>query len=117
MRTWEKLASLTSVSVIVGGAAYTYNREHLSRMDLNPLFQEINREYFAGDLCGVRVEWASLDQDSGQARKLGDGEFLILVDRNENTSLAEVRRTLAHESCHIYVNWQEQEEHGPAFRE
>jgi hypothetical protein len=45
----------------------------------------------------------------------GGGEFLILVDRNENTSRAEVRRTLRHESCHVFVDRKEPEEHGPMF--
>ena len=34
--------------------------------------QEINREYFDGELSGVTIEWSHLDSDSGQARKLGE---------------------------------------------
>jgi hypothetical protein len=51
--------------------------------------------------------WSHPDQDSGQARKFSDGEFLTLVDRRDNTSFAEVRRTLQHESCHVFVDWRE----------
>jgi len=34
----------------------------------------------------------------------------------KNTSLAEVRRTLRHKSCHVFVDWKEPEEHGLMFR-
>jgi len=51
----------------------------LAHSDLNPVFQEINQEYFNGELFGVTVEWSHLDQDSGQARKLGEHEFVILL--------------------------------------
>jgi hypothetical protein len=58
-------------------SAYAWNREHLSWMDLNPVFQEINQRYFDGQLSGVRVEWSYLDQESGEARKLGEREYEI----------------------------------------
>jgi len=116
MRRWEQLVSAVSLAVIFGGLAYAYERESLSRSDLNPVFQEINQEYFNGELSGVQVEWSHLDQDSGQARKFSDGEYLILVDRLDNTSFAEVRRTLQHESCHVFVDWKEPEEHGAMFQ-
>ena len=83
----------------------------VSRTDLNPVFQEINQEYFDDELSGIRVEWNHLDQDSGQARKLGEREFVIMVDRSENTSVADVRETLEHEACHVYVDWREKDEH------
>ena len=51
----------------------------------------------------------------GQARKFSDGEFVILVDRRDNTSFAEVRRTLQNESCHVFVDWKESEMHGAMF--
>ncbi|SRR5713101_7332437 len=116
MRLWEKFVSLAALSVIVGGAAYAYNREHLNHADLNPVFQQINEQYFGGELSGVRVEWSHLDQDSGQARKFSDGEYLILIDQRENTSIADVRDTLQHEVCHVFVDWQESEEHGAMFQ-
>jgi len=56
-----------------------------------------------------------MDDRLGEAQKLGEHEFVIRVDRRENTSIADVRRTLEHEVCHVYVDWQEPEEHGPAF--
>jgi hypothetical protein len=46
-------------------------------------------EYFPSELSGVRVEWSHLDQESGEARKLAEREFVILVDRRENTSVAD----------------------------
>jgi hypothetical protein len=116
MRPLEKLVSLAALSVIVAGAAYAYNRERLASSDLNPVFQDINREYFNGELSGVRVEWRTLDGKIGEARKLGDGEYLIFVDRRENTSFADVNDTLRHEACHVYVDWKEKEKHGPMFR-
>src|SRR5712664_547905 len=89
MRLWEQLVSLAALSIIAGGAAFAYNREHLSRMDLNPAFQEINQQYFDGQLSGVRVEWSRLDQESGETRKFAEHEYEILIDRRENTSLVE----------------------------
>jgi hypothetical protein len=116
MRRWEKLVSLVALSIIVGGATYAYNREHLSHTDLNPLFQGINQQYFNGELSGVTVEWSHLDQDSGEARRFGEHEFVILVDRRENTSITDVHRTLQHEACHVFVDWQEKEGHGAMFQ-
>jgi hypothetical protein len=117
MRTLEKLVSLVLIAVICGGLTYAHNRESLRETELGPVFEQINRESFAGELSGVWVEWSHLDQEGGEARKLGEHEFLILVDQGENTSLADLRRTLAHESCHVFVDWQEPEEHGPMFQE
>jgi hypothetical protein len=60
------------------------------------VFQEINREYFRGRLARRHA------QNGG-----------VLLDRRENTSLAEVRRPLRHKSCHVFVDREEAEEHGP----
>jgi hypothetical protein len=68
-------------------------------------------------LSGVTVEWSHLDQERGEARKLGEREFSIVVDQGENTSIADVCRTLQYEACHVFVDWQEPEEHGPMFQE
>src|ERR1700676_2403965 len=116
MRPLEKLVSLICLAVICGGLAYARNRESLRETDLNQVFQGINREYFSGELSGVQVEWRSLDGKSGEARKFSDGEFLVLVDQTENTSSGEVRETLQHEACHVFVDWKESEEHGPMFQ-
>jgi hypothetical protein len=116
MRLWEKLVSLAALSVIVGGAAYAYQREQLVNTDLNPVFDQINQQYFDGGLSGVRVDWLKLDDKLGEAQKLGEHEYQICVDRRENASIAEVRETLQHESCHVFVDWQEPEEHGPMFQ-
>ena len=116
MRRWEKLVSVAALSVIVGGAAYAYNRERLAETDLNPVFQDINREYFDGRLSDITVEWDYLDQETGEARKLAEHEYVILVDRTENTSAADVRLTLEHEACHVFVDWKEPEELTKKFR-
>ena len=117
MRLWEKFVSLAALTVIIGGATYAYNREHLSHADLNPVFQQINRQYFDGGLSGVSVEWQKLDGKLGEAQKLGEHDYRIWVDRRENTSIADVRDTLQHEACHVFVDWQEAEEHVAMFRE
>ena len=115
VKSWERVVSLFAVAVIFSGLAYAYERQSLSRTDLNPVFQDINQEYFGGELFGVRVEWRTLDAERGEARKYGEHDFVIFVDRRENTSIADVRRTLEHEACHVAVTWREPEEHGPIF--
>jgi hypothetical protein len=117
MKRWERFVSLAALSVIVAGAAYAYQRERLANTDLNPEFQRINAQFFNGELSGVRVEWRTLDSDMGEAEKLEERDYRIWIDRRENTSLADVRDTLKHESCHVYVDWKEAEEHGAMFRE
>jgi len=117
MRLWEKFVSLAALSVIVGGAAYAYNREHLSHADLNPVFQQINEQYFNGELSGVTVEWQTMDNRLGEAQKLGEHDYRIWIDRRENTSIADVRDTLQHEACHVFVDWREPEMHGAMFQE
>ncbi|SRR6266404_1030251 len=117
MRLWEKLVSLSALSVIVGGAAYAYQRERLANTDLNPVFQQINQQYFDGELSGVRVEWRTMDDRLGEAEKLGEHDYRIWIDRRENTSIADVRDTLQHEACHVFVDWQEAEEHGKLFQD
>jgi SprT-like family len=117
MRLWEKFVSLAALSVIVGGAACAYGRERLANADLNPVFDQINQQYFDGGLSGVRVEWQKLDGRLGEAQKLGEHDYRIWIDRRENTSIADVRNTLQHEACHVFVDWQELEEHGAMFRE
>ena len=116
MRKWEQLVSGCAILVVCSRMAYAYNREHLSRTDLNPVFQEINREYFAGELHGVRVEWRTLDDNLGEAQKLGEHDYRIWIDRRENTSITKARDTLQHEACYVFVDWKEPEEHGPMFQ-
>jgi hypothetical protein len=103
------------ITVIFGGIVYAHNREVVRETNLNSVFQEINREHFGGELSGVQVEWNSLDQEYGETRESPTG-LLIVVDRNENTSIAELRKTLQHEACHVFVDFQEPEEHGPMFQ-
>jgi hypothetical protein len=117
MRTLEKPVSLVLVVVICGGLAYAHNRESLRETNLNPVFQQINREAFGGELSGVTIEWSHLDQERGESRKLGEDEFLIRVDPNDVTTARELKGVLAHEACRIQVDWKEPEEHGPLFYE
>jgi hypothetical protein len=56
-------------------------------------------------------------QRHGFGSQLPSYEYQILIDRRENTSIEDVRRTLEHESCHIFVDWKEQEEHGRMFQD
>ena len=116
MRRWEQFVSMAALSVIVGGAVYAYNRERLADTDLNPEFQDINQKYFDGHLSEVRAEWGQLTDEFGETHKFQGGQFVIVLDRNENTSLDSVRKTLKHESCHVSVDWKEPEEHGAMFQ-
>ena len=68
MKLWEKFIAAVSVAVICGGLTYAYDREHLSHADLNPVFQQINQQYFDGGLSGVRVEWQTMDNRLGEGR-------------------------------------------------
>ena len=117
MRLWKKFVSLAALSVIVGGAAYAYGRERLANTDLNPVLDQINHEYFDGELHSVTVEWRTMDSRLGEAQKLGEHDYRIWIDRRENTSISDVRDTLEHEACHVFVDWQESEEHGAMFRD
>jgi hypothetical protein len=116
MRLCEKLVSLAALSVIIGGATYAYQREWLANTDLNPVFQQINQQYFDGGLSGVRVDWLKLDDKLGEAQKLGEHDYWIGIARRENTSIVDVRDTLQHEACHVFVDWKEPEAHGPMFQ-
>jgi hypothetical protein len=82
------------------------------RPDLNREFRKINHRYFADGLHGVRVEYGVLEYE-GETRKYSNGDFLILVDTE-----ADVRRTLAHESCHIFLPWDDENgNHGGIFQD
>jgi hypothetical protein len=39
----------------LAGAVYGYDREQVRNADLNPVFQQINRETFRGELSGVNA--------------------------------------------------------------
>ncbi len=58
-----------------------------------------------------------MDNRLGEAQKLGERDYRICIDRRENTSIADVRDTLQHEACHVFVDWREEEQHGSMFRE
>ena len=58
-----------------------------------------------------------MDNRLGEAQKLGERDYRIWIDRRENTSLADVRDTLQHEACHVFVDWKESEMHGLKIRE
>ncbi len=119
MRTWEKLVSLTALSVIFGGAAYAYNRERLADTDLNRRYQELNRTRFDGQLPDVSVRWDNLHADEayGETRQFQDGSLVIVLDKYSVTTERQTESVLEHEACHVWVNWQETDEHGPKFRE
>ena len=46
----------------------------------------------------------------------GDGEFLILVDRNENMSLADVRVRCSKRPCHVLLIGKNRESTARCFR-
>jgi hypothetical protein len=103
MRLWEKLVSLACVSVIIGGAAYAYNRERLATTDLHQVYQELNRERFYGQLPDVAVEWGNLQSEEayGETRQYQDGTLVIVLDRYSVTTENKLRETLHHEMAHV----------------
>jgi hypothetical protein len=110
MKKWELAVSGCATLVIFwGGVLISHG---VQRTDLNAEFQKINHRYFADELCGVRVEYAVLEQNDGETRKYPDGDFSVLVDTR-----ADVQRTLSHEACHVAIPWDDENRgHGTSFQ-
>ena len=91
-------------------------RERLRRTDLHAWYQQDNAELFEGNLPDARVEWSDLteDDDAGKTYQLEDGSFVILLDRNQHTSISEARDTVKHEACHV-ATWGDEAQHGPRW--
>jgi SprT-like family len=109
--------SLLALAVIVFGIRYHMMREHLRHANLHAWYQQDNAELFGNKLPDARVEWSDLseDNDEGKTYQLTDDSFVIVLDRNSNTSESEARDTLRHEACHV-ATWGEEPVHGPRWK-
>jgi hypothetical protein len=110
--------SVMAIAIIVFGIRYHLMRQRLRHTELHAWYQRDNAELFDGKLPDARVEWSDLtaDNDAGKTYQLEDDSFVILLDRNENTSESEAGDTLKHEACHI-ASWGEELGHGPKWQE
>ena len=116
MRVWEQIVSGCSVVVIVAGVSYGHQRKHLIHTDLHARYQELNQRYFAGHLRDAAVEWDVLDDGVyAETRKYSDGSLVIVLDKYRITTQNQLNLELSHESCHVFIDFREPEEHGPGF--
>jgi len=115
--TRDMLISLLALGVIVFGIRYHFMLQRLRHADLHAWYQQDNTELFGGKLPDARVEWSDLseDNDEGETYQLTDDSFVIVLDRNQNTSESKARDTLRHEACHV-ATWGEEPLHGPRFQ-
>lgn len=95
--------SLALVAFICCGAGYAVGREQLRRTDLHRFYQQVNRDSFNGELPDAQAEWADLDDTYGQTQLYSDGSAEIHMDRASVTSERQLRETMQHEACHVFV--------------
>jgi predicted SprT family Zn-dependent metalloprotease len=118
---WRILVSLLSLAIICFGVGYAVGRERLRDPDhLHALYQQTNKEFFAGQLRDVEVKSHDLTEENAEGITYQETEdrFVIVPDPKWNTSEAEALDTMRHEACHV-ATWEEQEPdpHGPKFQE
>jgi predicted SprT family Zn-dependent metalloprotease len=114
MKLWEQLVSASALLLITGATIYGYERESARSLDLQREFDQVNARYFDGTLR-ANVQWGYLADDHGQTIK-GDSSQII-IDRSEFRTVEQIRQTLEHESCHAFVDDdQDNREHGPKFQ-
>ena len=67
------------------------------------MFEQVNNDYFEGQLSNVRVQWGNLavEKARGLTRFYDNGSFLIEIDRRLNSSPDAAAFTLNHEACHV----------------
>jgi predicted SprT family Zn-dependent metalloprotease len=113
--------SLVGVGVILFGVRYASGREQVHDADLRSLYQDINRESFAGQLPDISIEWADLPESYGKARMYLDGSADIQISRQIVKTDSDLRNTMHHEACHIAAREEierlNQDDHGPALEE
>jgi predicted SprT family Zn-dependent metalloprotease len=89
-------------------------------MDLHAVYQQVNRESFAGQLLDVSVKWSDLPNDYGMAIFYPDGTAEIEIDRASVTSEEQLLETMRHEACHVETHAVAeaiaQDWHGEAFQ-
>jgi len=112
--------SLACLGIICYGTGYAVERERLRQTDLHAVFQQVNRESFAGELPDVSVKWSDLPDDYGVTIFSPDGTAEIEIDRASVTSEKQLLETMRHEACHVethaVVEATGQDWHGEAFQ-
>jgi predicted SprT family Zn-dependent metalloprotease len=112
--------SLACLAVIFWGAGYARGRERLRQTDLHAVYQQVNRESFAGQLLDVSVKWSDLANDYGVTLFYPDGTAEIEIDRASVTSEQQLMATMRHEACHVethaIVEATGRDWHGEAFQ-
>lgn len=105
MRNRSQLAaSVACLAVIFGGIRYAVAREQVRDTNLHAAYQQINRDYFAGELEDARIQWDSLTDATAKTYTYADGSVRIVLDAQSNTSESAIRENLRHESCHVMTH-------------
>jgi predicted SprT family Zn-dependent metalloprotease len=112
--------SLACLAIICYGTGYATGREQLRQTDLHSVYQQVNRESFAGELPDVSVKWSDLPDDYGVTIFYPDGMAEIEIDRASVTSEQQLMETMRHEACHVETHAVAeatgQDFHGEAFQ-
>jgi predicted SprT family Zn-dependent metalloprotease len=112
--------SLACLAIICYGTGYATGRERLRQTDLHGVYQQVNRESFAGRLLDVSVKWSELPDDYGVTIFYPDGTAEIEIDRASVTSEQQLMETMRHEACHVdthaVAEATRQDWHGEAFQ-
>jgi predicted SprT family Zn-dependent metalloprotease len=105
MRNRSQLAaSVACLAVIFGGIRYTVARENIRDINLHAVYQQINRENFAGELEDARIQWGSLTDATAKTYTYADGSVRIVLDAQSNTQESDIQENLRHESCHVMTH-------------
>jgi hypothetical protein len=114
MRLWEKFVSLAALLIIVSGTTLAWNHEH-AESNLQRWYNRDNETFFNGKLPPVWIHFGDLTKEDadGETKHNDITGFEIIVDGSSSN----VRHTLRHESCHVFVDWKESEMHGAMFQE
>jgi SprT-like family len=113
---------LLSLAIICFGVGYAVGRERLCDPDhLHALYQETNKQFFAGQLCDVEVKShdLSVEDAAGITYQEMPDRVVIVLDPKWNVSEDEALRTMSHEACHV-ATWDVMDPndvHGPPFQE
>jgi hypothetical protein len=123
MRTLtKKLFVILSAAAMACSASFAHDHDASRSQELQPIFEQINQQYFSGQLKNVEVRWADLKSEEarGVTRFYDHGSFLIEVDRSTNAKSRDARIVLNHEACHVATHLKMEHEssefHGAAFQ-
>jgi hypothetical protein len=113
--------SVSCLGIVFGGMTYAGEGGPLRHTDPHRVYEQIDREWFHGELPDVPVVWGDLAGDYGITLFYPDGSVEIVIDRQSVTSEPQLRETLSHESCHVLtrplVRKTGEDAHGPAFQD